>query len=372
MRILKYAAVALIIVLAVALIAVKLIYGGGQPYPDVSTPAERDDLETAVDLPFPPGMVAVGPQGRVFFTYHPFHAPERFTDALLFEWRDGTARPIAPELGERLHGIFGITVDRRGWVWAVRPGAMAGRASEVLALDPDSGEIKFDYTFPDGMGGFAQDLRVSDDLRYVYLADTGLLRFTAPSLIVLDTQTRSARSLLVDHPTTAPQNWVMRRTDGSPYRLGFGLVSFQVGVDGLEITKDGKWLVYATMTHDSVYRVPTALLIDPNTTQAALESAIERLGPGPMSDGIALNDRGDVILTDVENGGLMRLSDGQLTTLVRGDGIDWADSVSVGPKGEVWFTDSALTLLLDQFGNPPSRAEIDKAAPFKIYRLPPA
>lgn len=371
---LRFARTALLLLfglLAVALIAVKLIYGGGRPYPDVSTAPERQDLEVAIETDFPPGMVAVGGDGRVYFTLHPFHAPERFTDALLFEWHAGEARPIGVGLGPRLHGIFGITVDAQGWIWAVRPGALAGRPTEVLAIDPDSGEIRFEHAFPDGVGGFAQDLRVSADGRFVYLADTGLLRFTPAALLVLDTETRALRTVLEGHGTTAPQNWVMRRTDGRPYRLGFGLVSFQVGVDGLELTADGAWLVYAAMTHDGVYRVPTALLTDPESTQAAIDAALERLGPGPMSDGIALDADGAVILTDVENGGLMRLADGQLTTLTRSADVDWADSVSIGPDGAVWFTDSALTLLLDPLGNPPSLAEIEAQRPFRTYRLPP-
>ncbi|MEL6830853.1 MAG: L-dopachrome tautomerase-related protein [Pseudomonadota bacterium] len=370
MRIIKFMSFAALGLVGAALIAVKLIYGGGQPHPDVSTAPLRDDLEVAIELPFPPGMVAAGPNGEIFYTYHPFHAPQDHTDALLFGWEDGRSIPIGEGLGERLHGVFGITVDTRGWVWAVRPGAMEGRPTEVLAIDQTSGTIEFEFEFPDGMGGFAQDLRVSDDLRYVYLADTGLLRFTSASLIVLDTEARTARSVLVDHDSTAPQNWVMRRTDGSPYRLGYGLVTFQVGVDGLEITEDGEWLIYATMTHDSVYRVPTRLLNDPAITAEVLEASVELIGPGPMSDGIALDADGAVILTDVENGGLMRLSDGRLETLVRDGAVDWADSVTVAPNGDIWFTDSALTLLLDHFGNPPSREDIEAAAPYAIYRLP--
>jgi len=371
MRSFRTIAMALIGLVALALIGLKLVYGGGQPYPSVSTDPARSDLEIAIELPFPPGMVAAGPQGQIYYTYHPFHAPQDHTDALLFEWRDGMSVPIAQGLGERLHGIFGITVDARGWIWAVRPGAMEGRPTEVIALDPATGKITFEFVFENGVGGFAQDLRVSDDLRHVYLADTGLLRFTSAALIVLDTESRNARAVLVDHHSTAPQNWVMQRTDGSPYRLGYGLVTFQVGVDGLEITEDGAWLVYASMTHDGVYRVMTRLLNDPAVSAETLEAAVERIGPAPMSDGIAIDQSGAILLTDVENGGLMRLEDGDLTTLARDDQIDWADSVTVAPDGAAWFTDSALTLLLDQFGNPPSRAEIDSAAPFKIYRLPP-
>ncbi|MEL7047883.1 MAG: hypothetical protein AAFO75_02810, partial [Pseudomonadota bacterium] len=114
MRIIKFMSFAALGLVGAALIAVKLIYGGGQPHPDVSTAPLRDDLEVAIELPFPPGMVAAGPNGEIFYTYHPFHAPQDHTDALLFGWEDGRSIPIGEGLGERLHGVFGITVDTRG------------------------------------------------------------------------------------------------------------------------------------------------------------------------------------------------------------------------------------------------------------------
>jgi len=371
MRILKWALASAVFVLLFGLLAIKVIYGGGTLYPDISTPPRYDTATPEITLPLPPGMVAVGPQGRVFYTYHPFHSPQDYADHLVFEWRDGVGHPIAPNLADRLTGVFGITVDAQGKVWAVRPGAMEGRPTEVLAINPDNGELVFEFTFPKGEAGFAQDLRVSSDGNTVYLADTGLLRFTSASLIVLDVPTRTSRVVLENHPTTAPQNLVMRRTDGSPYRLGFGLLTFQVGVDGLEISSDGKWLVYAAMTHDEVYRVPTELLRDPNVSDAELAQSIERLGVAPMSDGIALTATGEVVLTDVENGGLALLdAGGELTTLVSMENVDWADSVSISPNGDIWFTDSRLTALLDQFGEPASLAEMQADGPFHIFRIP--
>ena len=53
----------------------KLAFDGGERYPDVSTtpifPAER--VSAPIQLPFPPGMVAASPDGRLFFIYHMLH-----------------------------------------------------------------------------------------------------------------------------------------------------------------------------------------------------------------------------------------------------------------------------------------------------------
>lgn len=373
LRALKWIAGLLVLTLVVGLVAVKLIYGRGTPFPSVATEPTlpADAAEIAIQTELPPGMVSVAPDGRVFFTLHPFHRPQDHVEHLVFEWADGAVRPVAPALADRLHGVFGIMADEQGRLWAVRPGAMEGRPTEVLAMDPDAGEVLYAFEFPEGTAGFAQDLRVSADGRYVFLADTGLLRFTDASLLVLDTQTDGWRQVLADHETTAPQDWVMRRTDGGPYRLGYGLVTFQVGVDGLALSADGNWLTYAAMTHDGVFRMPTALLTDFETTEAEIAAALERVGPGPMSDGIESLPDGGIVLTDVENGGLMVLDPGgALRTLIARDDVDWADSVSVAPNGDIWFTDSELTALLGPLGGPASLEEMRAAGPFAIYRIP--
>ena len=67
-----------------------------------------------------------------------------------------------------------------------------------------------------------------------------------------------------------------------------GLLTFVVGVDGIALTQDGQWLYYATMSHDSVYRIPTADLLDTSLNDDQLAKKIEFVGKKPMSDGIEL------------------------------------------------------------------------------------
>ncbi|MGB3406643.1 MAG: hypothetical protein WBA67_04040 [Jannaschia sp.] len=357
------------IVLA-GLLVIKLLLGMGASYPGLSDEPVAEAV-AEIALPLPPGMVAVGTDGRVFFTYHPLHRPQDHAAHVLFEWRDGAAVPVAPDLGDRLHDIFGITVGPDGHIWAVRPGSTSGAPTEVLAVDPDSGEIGFDLEFPEGTSLGAQDLRVAPDGRTIYLADPGFLRITPAALVVLDVETRTVRRVLEDHPSTAPQNRTITLPDGAPFRLFLGLVTFQVGVDGIALSGDGQWLIYKAMTHDTVYRVPTAILRDPAATPDMVAAAVEVIGAAPPSDGIEMDGAGNVILTDVQSGGLTRLSaDGRLTSLARTPGVDWADSVSVAPNGDIWFTDSRLAHFLDTFARPATLEQMQAEAPFFIYRVP--
>lgn len=353
----------------------KLTYGMGEPYPDLSgapsVPPGR--VSAPIQTPFPPGMVAASPDGRIFYTLHMLHKPERFSNATVFEWVDGKGAPFPNlDLQKEFHGAMGVTADRQGRLWVIKPGALEGKRTRLMGLDRDTGAIVVDHTFAEGEAGFAQDLRVSPDGKTVYLADTGLFRFTEAGLIIFDIETETARTVLSGHPSVAPQNWLMRKTNGEPYRLALGLLTFTVGVDGIALTPDGAWLYYAAMSHDSVYRVPTQALLDPSLSDETIAAQIEFVGEKPMSDGVELLPDGRLLITDVENGGLAALApDGSLTTLTKDPRVDWADSVTVAPDGAIWFTDSRLTDLIDQFAQPADEKTMRERGPYAIYRIAP-
>jgi hypothetical protein len=42
--------------------------------------------------------------------------------------------------------------------------------------------------------------------------------------------------------TVSAQDWVIRKTNGQPYKLAFGALTFLAGVDGIALSADGAWL----------------------------------------------------------------------------------------------------------------------------------
>jgi sugar lactone lactonase YvrE len=363
-----------LVFVALLLLAIRLRYGGGSPYPDLSTrplvPAAQ--VESLVALDFPPGNVAIAPDGRVFFDYHPFARADRFGPTM-FELVDGVPRPFPDAAFQsRYQGVFGMTVDRQDRLWLVEPAGLDHDRTQLLAFDLASRAHTptFEFSFPAGVAQFAQDLRVSPDGATVYLADTGLFRFTPPSLIVLDVATKQFREVLGDDPATQPEDWVIRTPFGA-HKLAFGLVTFQVGLDGIELDRDGAWLTFGAMSNGTLYKVPTAALRDPSLSAAALHAQIVALGRKPLSDGITIDAAGRVLLTDIEHGGIARLDRGALTTLVAHPGVIWADGVVIAPDGAVVFTDSAIPAYIDQLARPPSRETLAAHAPYHIYRFRP-
>ena len=360
------------LLLGLSLLGMKLRYGGGEPYPDAGTAPLVPDgaLEVLVETPFPPGNVACSPDGRIFYDLHPFAAPERFLDATLFELVEGEPVPF-PDLAAQpdLAGVLGLTVDRQNRLWTTLPAGIEERPTRVQAFDLATGERVVDVTFPEGAGPFAQDLRVAPDGATVYLADTGIFRFTPPALVVLDVASGRARRVLEGHPSLSPQDWVIRTSSG-PLKLLFGLLTWSVGVDGLALDADGEWLAYAAMSHDTAYRVPTRALRDESLSAAEVAEQIERLGRKPLSDGIELDAAGNLYLTDVEHGGLDRLTpDGTLETLVRDPRVLWSDGLCLTPDGALLLTDSRIPAYVTQLLGKPARETVDRAGPHAIYRV---
>ena len=124
------------VVIAGALLGVvKLVYGGGRPYPHVATPPVVSVVEVAAELPLPPGCVTVAPDGRVFFDTHPFAAPGRFGAAHVFEWTESEVRPWpSVEAQSRFVAPFGIHADDHGRVWVTEP-ATLDRSGDTVFSD---------------------------------------------------------------------------------------------------------------------------------------------------------------------------------------------------------------------------------------------
>jgi hypothetical protein len=336
----------------------------GERYPDPKTPPRVAEtaLRPLVELPYPPGNVAISSAGRVFFNYHPFAFAHRFSPATVFELVDGVPRPYPDAAFQgRYQGVFGMTVDHQDRLWVVEPAGLDHERTRVLAFDLATGQVAFEHSLPAGVGTFAQDLRVAPDGKTAYLADTGLFRFTPASLVVLDVASKTHREVLRGIAATSAQDLVITTPLG-PHRLAYGLLTFAVGLDGIELSPDGEWLYFATMSHDTLYRIRTASIDDPST--------IQKVGRKPLSDGITLDREGRLLITDVEHGGIARMSTGgALETLVSSSRVLWADGVVVDPGGAIVFTDSAIPGYIDQLARPPTKERLDEGAPYRIWRF---
>jgi sugar lactone lactonase YvrE len=330
--------IALILVTGLA-VMVRLRYGGGQSYRDVTGAPilSGDELETVLSYPEPIGNVAVSSDGRGFFTVHPESRPE---GAKLLEFRDGAAWPYPSEefQDEIFQTPLGVVVDRQHRLWIIDHGKHGFGTPRLLAIDLLTDEVVHDHRFDNTAapgGSFLQDLQVSPDGCTVFIADVSFWR-KRPAIVV---------QVLEGHPSVAAQDWIITTSSKRMVFFG-GLAAMKPGIDGIAVTPDGAWLTYGAMSHDTLYRVPTTALLDTSLGDRSVASRVEALGHKPLSDGLSADLEGGIWITDVR--------------------IRWADALSFGPDGWLYLADSAIP---DQVMR--SKSHIASQAPYFIFRFRP-
>lgn len=361
--------VALLVSIALLGIALHARYGGGEPYPDLSGPPVFDEsaLEVVVTSPEPIGNVAVSADGRVFYTIHPESRP---TGAKLFEWVDGAARAFpSDEAQSLLQTPLGVAIDRQNRLWMIDHGNHGTRTPRLLAFDLASGEVVHDHEFDSAvahLGSVLQDLQVDSTGTHVFIADLSFWRKN-PGLVVYDVERKRARRVLENDPSVTPQDWLIRNPTKDMKFFG-GLVLFKPGVDGIAISRDDEWIWYGAMTHDTMYRIKVADLLDESLSEGALSARVQEVGKKPLNDGLSTDVDGNLLITDVEHNAVIRMTpEGELTTLVKDARIRWPDALSYGPNGWLYVADSAIP---DQMLQP--KSHIEAAAPYRIFRFKPA
>jgi sugar lactone lactonase YvrE len=146
-----------------------------------------------------------------------------------------------------------------------------------------------------------------------------------------------------------------------------GVVALQTGLDGIVLSQDDRWLYYAAMSHDTLYRVPTADLGNPALSGEALAARVEAVGKKPLSDGLGIDAEDNVLVTDVEHGAIVRVArSGAPATLVKTPRIRWADGMTFGPDGWLYIADSDIPDQMLQ-----SKAHIREHAPYHVWRIRP-
>jgi sugar lactone lactonase YvrE len=362
----------LLFIAAIALVGAAMLrvrYGGGDPYPDLSTSPllAESGLEVVLAYPEPIGNVAVSSEGRVFFTVHPESRPQ---GNRLLEWVDGAAVPypsgaVQPHL---FNTVLGLAIDRQNVLWTIDHGNHGFASARLLAIDLGSGDVVHDQRFlPETApaGSFLQDLQVSDDGKFVFIADASFWR-KKPAIIVYEVASRKARRVLESHESVSAGNYMIRTASRDMTFLG-GLVTLKGGIDGIALDADNEWLYYAAINRDAMFRVPVRLLKDALLPSRQLASAIERYSAKPLSDGLSADLDGNLYITDVEHGSVMIVgADREPKTLIRSGRIRWPDALSFGPGGWLYLADSDIP---DQVLK--SRDHMKSRAPYYIYRFHP-
>lgn len=356
--------------LILALLAATVLwvrYGGGSQYPDLTTTPKLISslLEEVLSYAEPVGNVAVNRDGRIFFTVHPESRP---TGNKLLEYVSGAAVPYpsGAAQAELFDTVLGVVIDRFNRLWTIDHGNHGMRTARIIALDLDTGEVIRDQLLDASIapiGSFLQDLQVSADGRTIVIADASFWR-KAPAIIVYDIETGQARRVLESHDSVSAEDYTIQGQDREIKFMG-GIVALRGGIDGIALGPE--WLYYGALSGSGLYRVRLNDLRNRSLPTSQLATRIERFADKPLSDGLSIDNVGNVYITDVEHGAVFVVGPEQeLATLIRSKSVRWPDALSFGPDGYLYLADSALPDLILQ-----SREHIDAAGPYRIFRFRP-
>lgn len=356
--------------LILALLATTVLwvrYGGGNHYPDLTTTPKLISslLEEVLSYAEPVGNVAVNRDGRIFFTVHPESRP---TGNKLLEYVSGASVPYpsGAAQSELFDTVLGVVIDRFNRLWTIDHGNHGIRTARIIALDLDTGEVIHDQPLDASIapiGSFLQDLQVSADGRTIVIADASFWR-KAPAIIVYDIETGQARRVLESHDSVSAEDYTIQVQDREMKFMG-SIVALRGGIDGIALGPE--WLYYGALSGSGLYRVRLNDLRNRSLPTSQLATRIERFADKPLSDGLSIDNVGNVYITDVEHGAVFVVGPEQeLATLIRSKSVRWPDALSFGPDGYLYLADSALPDLILQ-----SREHIDAAGPYRIFRFRP-
>ncbi|WP_232494481.1 major royal jelly family protein [Novosphingobium kaempferiae] len=340
--------------LAVALVLAGGLARGGSALADAPAPtAGRLEVVRQLDG-FSLIGVAVTPAGRIFAS-----APAATSGDKVIEIdpRTGAITPF-PAAGWQVSGQDtrhcwfapqALWVDDAGALWVLDSGrptlpspAPTGPA-KLVKFDLAGNRVERTYDFEGAVdaGDSLNDLRIDNRRGLAYLTNID----REGSLVVLDLKTGEARQVLIADRSTRADPAEHLHIGGKVGLLRSGKPPL-VHADGIEMSPDGQWVYYRTLTDHNYWRVPAAALADAALPAAKLAASVVFLGKGPITGGIIMTPEGTLYGGDLEHGGIvgLRFTGRTLASHVvpQTEAIAWGDGFSVA-GGYLYIADARLS-----------------------------
>lgn len=317
-----------------------------------------------------PGNPAITPDGTVYFSMHPFDAPE----FKVMRLDNGKTVPYPNEkISSSFAAVIGIQATQDGTLWWLDMGS-AEVSPKLVGWDTKTHQLKAMHVIPREVSvanSFHQDFCIDEKRQVAFIADMsrgGMIDNSEPAMVVVDLKTGAARRVLSGTPVFQPSNTPVI-AEGQPMLVtdDAGTVHpIKLGLNPITIDPENEWVYFGAMTPGKLYRVPAAVLGDFSQADAAIERAIEIYADKPSCDGIAAGKNGKIYITNV-NQSAISIADASGTRIwAQDERLVWPDGLYVAPDGSVVVTVNQLSRAA-LFNEGKSRA----AKPYQLLRITP-
>jgi len=313
-----------------------------------SSGATEAKLETLFQLPLAPAGLTVTPQGNYLLSVSFGEKPQ---NRVVEVSRAGQSSPFptpaisqaAPGETLTLDAVEGLQMDKEGLVWMLDNGRRSEITPKVVAWHYAHKRLHRVYNLvPPALisSSVLDDLVLDPEHPFIYISDPASGADAA--LIVLDTTTGLARRVLQGHPSVVPVAGLELMIDGQnlqTIRLDGTVADPDGGIDPIALDRKGEWLYFGPMRSQRLYRVRTEFLRNPEISASKLAGYVEEYAAKPLCDGITLDSKGNVYLSDLAGKAIGMISAGskEYSVLVTDPRLLWPDGLCFGADGRLVF-----------------------------------
>ncbi len=316
-----------------------------------------------------PGNPAVGPDGTIYFSNHPFDAPEFKVMRLV----NGQAVPFPNVAVSRAFAaVIGVQVDADGTVWILDMGS-AETSPKLLGWDTEADRLAAVHYLPKEASvenSFHQDFAIDEKRDVAFIADmsrAGIVGESKPAIVVVDLKTGQTRRLLQGHAYLQPKPGSVMKAEGAPLTFTDDdgeSHPVELGLNPIAVDPRDEWVYFSTLNPGPIYRVRTTILGDFAKPETEIIETIELYADKPASDGIAVGNNGRVYITNVAKNAIS-IADAEGTRIwVQDPRLVWPDGLYVAPDGSVVATINQLNRAA-----PFNGGEAGAEKPFLIVRI---
>lgn len=324
--------------------------------------------------------VAVSKTGRLFVNYPYWTDTYRYAVAEI--GKDGTVKPYPsadyntwregqPVTTNRWICVQSVHVDAKDRLWVVdaaspKQSGVIGNAHRLVCFNLSTNQIE--KTFPMqgivGYDSYLNDIRVDTDREVAYVTES-----KKGGIIVVDIKSGKSRLLLSGDKSVKADPTYTFVIDGRELRDNLGPVRFQS--DGLALTPDGNYLYYKPLSDNKLYRIKTEYLRDQALPAAQLSARVEDLGRVASTDGMIIDQQGNLYMGDDQTYTLYRLPSATAAAfkpnkqvlLTDNNRLMWPDSYAIY-NGYLYVTTSHIQHMAKHNGGKSTRK-----LPYEVLRL---